>query len=539
MNLLPWKNPLVITSFLLRARRGGFFTTVVLYIMFLVMGYGAWLYYVSLYPQNVKNPSKVFFLILYIGQCILSGILMLAGGSGAIKNEVMNKTLDFQRIAAVSPWDILIGKLLGVPTLAYLLAITAFPMGVFCIINGVPGVGFLELVLLWVQLLTFLFLLGAFSIQNTLQPGSTARATGASHGFGVLMGVLTLAVFQTYIGGDSTSFLKNPLRNALASLLTPLHSIAGIFVDNPWEAKFYWFSIGIPCLILSPIAHLLIAWFCLSIMARRLTTVENTPQGKSLVYLFIIVGDLLLAGVLQSTNRSGPLGAAAIPLRIQVGVFFIIHLILTAILLVAVTPKRELLWSWVWRFRGLKPTWHDALWHDRCLNTLPLIISVFSGALSLTLLIVTSGQAVDWQALILSGLAVVAMIFCWGVLFQWSVLAAGKYGTSLFMILAVMALFSPVMLGFILWGISNGAHPLAIPILHLTPVLEIGNWFGDDKSQHPALALVTGWPITVAYFVLGFLMLYLLHARLDKMIERVKQTKAGMGVDTQGLVSAG
>src|SRR5262245_44406579 len=110
MKLLPWKNPLVVTSFLLRARRGGFFTVVTIYILILAMGYGAWQYYVNTTPKPHFRipPDLIAFLFLYCGQCVLSGIAMLSAASNTIKVEVLNKTLDFQRIAAVSPWDILI-----------------------------------------------------------------------------------------------------------------------------------------------------------------------------------------------------------------------------------------------------------------------------------------------------------------------------------------------------------------------------------------------------------------------------------------------
>src|SRR5437764_85404 len=112
MNLLPWNNPLVGTAFILRARRGNMLTNITLYIIVLVMGYVGWQYYLS-FNKVQSNPNNIFLRILFGVQCFLSGIVMLGQAGSSLKNEVMNKTLDFQRIAATGPWDILMGKLLG------------------------------------------------------------------------------------------------------------------------------------------------------------------------------------------------------------------------------------------------------------------------------------------------------------------------------------------------------------------------------------------------------------------------------------------
>src|SRR5215471_10528956 len=207
MKLLPWKNPLVVTSFLLRARRGGFYTVIVLYILILAMGYGAWQYFVNTTPRAQFRipPDLIAFLALYCGQCVLSAIAMMQAAANSIKVEVLNKTLDFQRIAAVSPWDILIGKLLGPPTLAYLLAIAAFPMGFFCMLSGVPGLDVTALILLWIELLCFLFLLGSSAIQHSLQ-GATGRRGGASVSFGMMSGLMVMLTISLFSAGDATSF---------------------------------------------------------------------------------------------------------------------------------------------------------------------------------------------------------------------------------------------------------------------------------------------------------------------------------------------
>jgi hypothetical protein len=555
MNLLPWKNPLVVTSFLLRARRGGFFTVTTLYILILAMGYGVWQYYVQTYPQakSIISPDLKAFLFLYCGQCVLSGIAMMQSAGNAIKVEVLNKTLDFQRIAAVSPWDILIGKLLGPPTLAYLLAIAAFPMGFFCMLSGVPGLDVLSLVLLWIELLCFLFLLGSSAIQHSLQ-STVGRRGGASVSFGMMSGFMVMITISLFSGGDVFSFLANPLRVSLPALICPLPAITGVFVGDPWAAKFYFFSIPIPVLLFSPVAHLALAWFILNIMARRLENTENTPLSKRLSYLFIIVADLLLVGILQSGGKAGPLGAAGVTLRIQVAIFLCIHIILSFVAVGAVTPKKETLLSWVWRFRGLRSAFVDALLHDRTPNLLPILVSIVSGLGGLCLLIATwnsagvpagPGPAPSgigfWLQMLATGNGAVtpefllqatalaaATIFFWGLLFQWFLLVSSKYGPSFFFLVMILSTGVPMMAGMILANTAGGPHPLATLFLHLTPIAQVPLWLSESAPNW--LKSVSPLPVTIGYTLLGIGLLFAVYGRVNSMVQRVERTKGGIEI---------
>jgi hypothetical protein len=469
----------------------------------------------------------IAFLFLYCGQCVLSGIVMMQAAGSAIKAEVLNKTLDFQRIAAVSPWEILVGKLLGPPTLAYLLAISAFPMGFFCMLSGVPGLNAVGLILLWIELLCFLFFLGSSAIQHSLQ-GTTGRRGGASVGFGIMTGLMVMLTISLFSAGDAASFLVNPLRVALPALICPLPAIVGVFLGDPWAAKFYFFSVPIPVLILSPIAHLALAWFILNIMARRLENTENTPLSKRLSYLFIILADLLLVGVLQSGGKSGPLGAAGVPLRIQAAIFLGIHVILSFVAVGAVTPKKETLLSWVWRFRGLRPVVVDALLHDRTLNTFPILMFILSGVGGLVLLLATGEGSVSPEFLLQAAALAAATIFFWGLLYQWFVLVSSKYGPSFFFLFMVMATGVPMMAGMILANTTGGSPALASLVLHLTPVAQVPVWLSDDAPNW--LKVVSPLPITICYLMLGIGLLFAAYGRVARMVQRVDRTKGEMGI---------
>jgi hypothetical protein len=536
MRLAPWRNPLVGTAFMLRARRGNLVLNITLYIIFLVMGMAAWQYYISLNPDFKGNPHKMFLLILFGGQCFISGLMMLGSAGSAIKNEVMNKTLDFQRIASVSPWDILVGKLLGPPVLAYLLAISAIPVAVFTLLNGVAGVDLLTLILSWVQMLTFLFLVGSCVIQNTLQITST-KGTGAAPGFGIFMGILGLTVYSTFAHGDSASYLANPARMSIGALLTPLTAFSGISVENPWAAQFSWFNIDVPCLIFTPVAHIVISWFVLSIMARRLGNVESSPFGKKQGYLFIVLVDLLVAGVLNSCGTNGRMGAAGMLLPYQLIVFFLIHLVISVVFFVSLTPRLDWVWSWAWRFRESGRDTYDSLVHDRAPNSMALMVNVLSAALAVSLLMVMAGEPLQKQELLIdAGLATLATVLFVGALYQALHLISRKYGTAYFILILMFVVAAPALAGSLLCAsrISTNVF-VGQGLLYLTPITQFLRF--TVEGQDSKFFEIVPYPLIAGYFSFTVLLLLFTWNRVNQMSRRVERVKSGL-VDAQALPAA-
>jgi hypothetical protein len=530
MNLLPWNNPLVGTAFMLRARRGNMLINITLYIMVLVMGYVGWQYYLSLSSTRIQsNPNNIFLRILFGMQCFLSGIVMLGQAGNSLKNEVMNKTLDFQRIAATGPWDIIMGKLLGMPVIAYLLALAAIPVAVFTLANGVAGISFLDLLLMWLQLLTFLFLLGSCAIQNTLQITST-RGTGAAPGFGIFMagvGMLTYVSFDARDAGHATAYLMDPQRMTLAALFSPLTAYAGIAAENPWAAKFYWFNFEIPCLLLTPIAHIVIAWFFLSIMARRLENVDNTPLGKKKSYLFLFLADLILAGVLHACRSTGPtLGAAGMTLQQRVAVFLLIHQGMSIIYLVTLTPRADLVMSWIWRFRSKQSYLLDSLRQDRAPNSVSVMVNVLFAGFGVALLCLMSGDIIpNYDFLLEACLTTAVIIITTGLLYQYLHLVSRKYG-SVYLILFFFVLgMIPIFIGAALRQPQYaGLNELGRGLLMSTPFSQPLRWLSSDSEK--IFTDLSPYPMIVGYSLASILLAFLTGRWLAARIERVESTKA-------------
>src|SRR5437879_5584091 len=179
MKLDFWNNPIVVSAFRVRYRRGGIFNLTTVYLMALVIG-GILLYR---YRDKFSGTWPRNYLLALLGvQFFISAIVAASSTASSIRHEVANRTLDFQRISSLSPWQIVLGKLLGEPALAYLLAIASIPLTAWCWMLGVEGVSLLVLLLMYVNLARSTVLLGSLGLLQPVDPSpgrtSTRRGPG-------------------------------------------------------------------------------------------------------------------------------------------------------------------------------------------------------------------------------------------------------------------------------------------------------------------------------------------------------------------------
>src|SRR5438552_3914252 len=116
MQLDFWNNPLVVSAFRVQYRRGGLFSVTVVYLLLWAVIGGALEYY-----QSYVGPDwpRMYFLGLVGAQSVISGMIAMNATNSSIRTEVVRRTLDFQRITALSLSELLIGKLLCDTPLAY------------------------------------------------------------------------------------------------------------------------------------------------------------------------------------------------------------------------------------------------------------------------------------------------------------------------------------------------------------------------------------------------------------------------------------
>ena len=226
-----WNNPIVISAFRVRSRRGGLFTLTALYVLALSVG-GAVLEYFS--PQLNISWARAYYLILMGIQFFLSCLIAVSETSSSIRNEVVNQTLDFQRLTALSPRQILLGKLLGEPALAYLLAVATVPLAVICWLGG--GVPFDVMILMYLNLATTTLMFGAMGLvpaAGTPQRQTGRGQRGRPRDIGGVCLFRSATIFFPAL--FSMGAMSKPWTTAVLGLATPVPLFQGIPRGDPWQ----------------------------------------------------------------------------------------------------------------------------------------------------------------------------------------------------------------------------------------------------------------------------------------------------------------
>jgi hypothetical protein len=516
MRLDFWNNPIIVSAFRVKYRRGGLSSSIVLYLALLTTG-GAVLAY---YQRDL--PLRwwwIYFWILVGLQFAVSAIMALSATSASIQAEVVNRTLDFQRTTALSPGQIILGKLLGEPALAYLLAIGTLPLAFWCWMMGVPGLDLVAWFLLYVLLATNTLMFGAIGLLHSLEPGSGKsgqRGVGGARLLPTLLIVVgNLAAGMTAAIG--TAALAVPWAALLLGLLTPVPVLAGLIGPghSPWEYGLSFCGVEVPFLLVTPLAQLIVAALCFESMSRRLVHPGNPPWSKLLAYETLALADVLTAAALFDPGLKP--GA-------RVATFCIIHLVLSLWLMTGVTPWREGLLSWVWRFRGRRARLWDWWLGDRSENTLFLLtcaaIGLAVGALGV---VVPAGPAEGWKPVVAAGPAITCalaettvLLLSLGTVYQWLVFIGGRYGKTAFILLLLLVDVLPHSLGqYYDWPW----------LLSLSPTANMVRWFEPTLSP-PVEPLL----LVLAYGAVLLLAWWSLRGRVRRLERAVDRKLEQMGV---------
>lgn len=364
MRLDFWNHPLVVSAFRVRFRGRAPGAGAVTWFLGLV-SLGGILHYNFAADPNV-SWIRIYFVILLAAETILGAVLAGMATFQSMHAEVVNRTLDYQRTAAIGPHEIIVGKLIGEPAAAYLGVLAGLPLLVWCWAMGTVSLPAFALVL--VNVVTTTMLLGAIGLVHPLDTTSDkAKQTGR--------GFRAAIVFALFFGSQfffqTPTLARSPLGQVFLGLLTPAVSIYGIWQGKPFDYSLDLFGLQIPYLIVTPVAQLAVTALVIHSLARRLVNPLNVPLSKPMAYAVLLTIDVIGASLFGQLP--------ALPARGPVAGYVLAHLVAALLLVMAITPGRECLKTWLWRYRGRRALWKDLLWGERSENTGALVVFCLIG----------------------------------------------------------------------------------------------------------------------------------------------------------------
>lgn len=493
MTLDFWNNPIVVSAFRVKYRRGGLSSSILLYVTLLAVGGAVMQYYNLLLGGNWQRKYYIALMGLQFGLSIFMASISTAA---SLRAEVISRTLDFQRIAALSPQQILLGKLLGEPALAYLLAVASIPLAVWaCLLGGVtPDV----LVLVYVYLATTIFMAGSFGLANRLEPPPGKPATAYASGEGAAVGIM-LSV----------------------GLAVPL--FYGLLTNNILKPDVPFFGYHVPTVFIIPVVQLALAILPFHIMVRLLVHPQNPMVSRPVAYLTLALIDFLAAAVLADPRMWGMIRGWTFGTR--TAAFCVAHLVASGILMTLMTPRGEIVETWVWRFRGQGSWLRTWLLGDRAPTTGALLVFCVQGVLGWLLFLWLPAHLMEDPTQVAPGLpvagaALLATVFltlAFGVLYQ-LVMFLPTRRRSLVSNFISLIVFIPYLVGK-----AREVLPVDF-ILTISPIDQFKHWLnpGLEPLPLPPLLLLYGF-----LFLAGFLAL---QARLGRLQAEVRQKLQAMGV---------
>ncbi|MBI3466243.1 MAG: hypothetical protein HY000_24780 [Planctomycetes bacterium] len=507
-----WNHPLIVKAVRVKYRGGRIFWTASSYLLLLMMGGVALHRYQQL--LQFEDWARVYFIIMISVQFFIAGMIALSTTASSMQSEVTTRALDFQRIAAISPIQIVLGKVIGEPVTSYLLSMSTIPIAVLCCTQ--TNIAGEEVVLLYVTLATTSFLGACLGIQHTLDPTSKGANAGAVVG---MLGALIIPAIGMPVAALGARVGLAGLLRALVGLLTPVFSIKGMAMPGLtiWSEQMPFFGANIPYALLTPVAQLALAALLVLFMTRRFTQPLLTSLSKLQSYAVLIVLDLLWAG-LEYESVFLARGLTDAGMRYAMG-----HTVLALGVLSRATPGRETVQSWVWRFRGRRSLLADLWLGERSPNVLALITYSLIGPLVFGLAVAVpagiSKPAVIQQALLeplgIAGTVSVLVILCYGVCCQAVNAAVGKGAGAIFFVSLLIGLLAPFAVG------EGFGEPVITSLSPLATFIRLHE--ADSPPYHPA-PFVAVHLAGIAFWGWG------LYGMTQRTIRQVERKLDAMGV---------
>ena len=432
-----WNNPLVVTAMRLSYRRGSPGLWAALWVL-LLLGVGALLHHISK-TESFRFPTAYLLAILGL-QGIASAVIAVIRTSSSMNAEVVNRTLDFQRIVTLSPRAILVGKMLGEPAMSYLLMIASMPLAALC--WGLGAASGAVIVWLYVNLATFALMWAAMGLINSLTPPTQgASRSKSSGGAGVV--IMFAVVPQLLIHGRNS--LHTPGIGDVVQMLSPIGSLIHLWEDSAWNARVAFWGVSVPSLLLAPVVQLGVVAWIVAAMSRRLKNSLDPLASKRCSYFTLAVIDLAVAGICYSQWLDG---YDATKLVYGYGMA---HIIVCLVMMLAAAPRRAAVISWIWHRDAQNPRLHELLWGDRAEMSLAAVAYGLIGLAVLAISLVgpmalttnATRFMIPQRELIEIGLTTFVLVVALSLLLQMLVASTSRGGILMFILFVILANLLP------------------------------------------------------------------------------------------------
>ncbi len=497
-----WNNPLVVSAMRLKYRRSSPGITTCLYLLVLLTIGTTLQHYQAAYNMP---PGRAFLLAILGLQFLVSGGIALFTVAHSMNAEVTNRTLDFQRIVSLRPYEILLGKMIGEPAISYFLALATLPFAVICWLEG--SVSVVTMAWFYINLATFTLLCAAVGTIHTLVPAANSTGMRRNNNGSVGLAFIWVPmVFFPSMLSSGTGWLQDTWLGAVINLCTPIGSLRFLFQGEPWDAQISLWGYAFPSLVVAPLTQLVLTYWIVMAMSRRLKNPVDPPIRRLHTYAALIIFDLILAGVCFTQWQHG---TSTVRLLAQFGLS---HLIASMVLLLGITPAKPVLVSWLWRFQTREPWLRSSCLGSRSEITMVLPIFCLLGALIAfvgfalpTNFTPTPVNAAVQTRSLMEILAVTStLILAFGMLHQCCVAIAGRGGLLIYAAcLLLINILPPIVASLMLYPQPlRAAQGLSAVVVSLSP----GAYYLSHLTRLTLQPLPCEWLIATQICVfVGFL----------------------------------
>ncbi len=448
LHLMFIDNPFLIKA--LRARRHGgkIYLLPVLLVLLGLLGIGATFELARRFGELHSNFAYYMqtFDAIYL-TAVMGTVLILAvtAASQGMVQEVVSGTLEFQRLTTLTVRQIVLGKAVGEPIVAYLVIFATFPILVITtLLGGYPLRYKLMAVLLS---LTTTFCMACMAtiipVRSVEKSGKGwSPVAGLLFGFGwFLLPVVVAAQADGMIG-------------FLVGLVLPLPFVVELWLGDLFSRSIALFgSVQVIIDFVTPFAQVLLGLLAATMAARLLRQDERPPIHRVVGYLIAVVLSIAYAALVRSPGIPTTLESSCVyPLGLSAMVLIVFLLSV---------PDRDGYKRWIWRDSEKETSILRYLYADRSPGWMALTVYAFIVAWASILFLVANPQwpAVYRQMYEVAAITGFLSLVAYGAVAHAVSLAFGRVAVATIVLCEVAFLVVGLGVEFVLHGyITDAPH---------------------------------------------------------------------------------